>query len=182
VDVGVASHNLFDLAYGLVLAQERGAFEHVQFEMLEGMANHQRRALFEFSRNLLLYAPACKRENFISAIGYLIRRLDENTGEKNFLRHAFRLKVDSPEWNKLQEGFLNAFDAIEQTSSQPRRTQDRRQPPGLSSSAVARGWQHLINEPDTDFSLPQNGEWGQQIIAKWWPLTGDRCLHIPLGI
>ena len=54
MNVGVASHNLFDLGYGLVLAHERGALDRVQFEMLEGMANAQRRALFELTRNLLL--------------------------------------------------------------------------------------------------------------------------------
>ncbi len=96
MNVGVASHNLFDLAYGLVLAHERGAAGRAQFEMLEGMANQQRRALFEMTRNVLLYAPACEKKNFISAIGYLIRRLDENTGDENFLRHAFRLRVSSP--------------------------------------------------------------------------------------
>ncbi len=80
MNAGIASHNLFDLAYGLVLARERGALDQVQFEMLEGMANQQRRAIFELSHNLLLYAPACKKENFINAIGYLLRRLDENTG------------------------------------------------------------------------------------------------------
>ena len=47
VRVGVASHNLFDLAYGLVLAEAREVREFVHLEMLEGMANHQRRALFE---------------------------------------------------------------------------------------------------------------------------------------
>jgi len=34
MDVGIASHNLFDLAYGLVLAHERKAMDRVQFEML----------------------------------------------------------------------------------------------------------------------------------------------------
>ena len=43
VRLGVASHNIFDLAYGLVLASRTDAEERVQFEMLEGMANHQRR-------------------------------------------------------------------------------------------------------------------------------------------
>src|SRR6266496_1714940 len=85
VCVGVGSHNLFDLAYGVVLAGETGAGDRVQFEMLEGMANHQRRALLGHTRNLLLYAPACRREEFLNAIGYLIRRLDENTGPENFL-------------------------------------------------------------------------------------------------
>lgn len=181
MDVGVASHNLFDLAYGLVLAHEAGALDKVQFEMLEGMANHQRRALFEMSRNLLLYAPACKKENFINAIGYLIRRLDENTGPENFLRHAFKIQVGTPEWRKLEEGFLASFDAIASTSDAPRRTQNRQLPPA-AAAAVAKGWQHFENEPDTDFALPQNDEWAAQIAAHWESRCGDRAPQIPLVI
>ena len=181
MDAGIASHNLFDLAYGLVLAHERDALDKVQFEMLEGMANAQRRALFELSRNLLLYAPACRRENFINAIGYLIRRLDENTGPENFLRHAFNIKVDSPDWHKLEQGFLDAFAVIPGLSDAPRRDQDRNQPPP-AFNAVAKGWQHLHNEPDTDFALPQNGTWGEKIVTKWLPRCGDAAVQIPLVI
>ena len=181
MDVGVASHNLFDLAYGLVLAHERDAMDRVQFEMLEGMANAQRRALFELSRNLLLYAPACRRENFINAIGYLIRRLDENTGPENFLRHAFKIEVDSPEWRRLEQGFLAAFDAIGRTGDAPRRDQDRNEPP-VAPAAIARGWQHFENEPDTDFALPQNGEWAERIVGKWQSRCGEDAVQIPLVI
>jgi RHH-type proline utilization regulon transcriptional repressor/proline dehydrogenase/delta 1-pyrroline-5-carboxylate dehydrogenase len=181
MNAGLASHNLFDLAYGLVLTHERDAFDRVQIEMLEGMANHQRRALFEMSRNLLLYAPACRRENFINAIGYLIRRLDENTGPDNFLRYAFKIKVGTPEWVKLEQGFLASFEAIPGTSSAPRRTQNRQLPPA-KTNPVARGWLNFESEPDTDFALPQNGEWARQIIAKWHPLCGDRAAQIPLVI
>jgi len=181
MDAGLASHNLFDLAYGLVLAHERGALDKVQFEMLEGMANAQRRALFELSRNLLLYAPACRRESFINAIGYLIRRLDENTGPENFLRHAFKIEVDSPDWRKLERGFLEAFGAIPGLGEAPRRHQDRNQPP-QPVAAVPRGWQHLHNEPDTDFALPQNGAWGERIVARWLPRCGDDAVQVPLVI
>jgi RHH-type proline utilization regulon transcriptional repressor/proline dehydrogenase/delta 1-pyrroline-5-carboxylate dehydrogenase len=182
IDVGVASHNLFDLAYGLVLAHDANALDRVQFEMLEGMANHQRRALFEFSRRLLLYAPACKRDHFINAIGYLIRRLDENTGPENFLRHAFKIKVDTPEWQQLERGFLAAFDGISSTSDAPRRTQNRLLPVASKVEATVGGWQHLQNEPDTDFALPQNAEWGSQIIARWRPLCDERATQIPLVV
>ena len=181
MDVAVASHNLFDVAYGLVLAHEAQALNRVQFEMLEGMANNQRRALFELSRSLLLYAPACKKENFINAIGYLVRRLDENTGPDNFLRHAFKIKVGSSEWQKLEQGFVDSFAAIPSTSDAPRRTQNRQLPP-LPLPAVARGWQRFENEPDTDFALPQNGEWAKQIIGKWKSLSGDQAAQIPLVI
>ncbi len=130
VRVGVGSHNLFDLAYGVVLAGEVGAGDRVQFEMLEGMANHQRRALLGHTRNLLLYAPACRREEFLNAIGYLIRRLDENTGPENFLRHAFKLKVGSPDWEQLERGFRESFAIRAMHLTQPKRL----------SEALAKVW------------------------------------------
>ncbi|MEI9892825.1 MAG: bifunctional proline dehydrogenase/L-glutamate gamma-semialdehyde dehydrogenase [Chthoniobacter sp.] len=160
VRIGVASHNLFDLAYGLVLADAAQAGDRVQFEMLEGMANHQRRALFEHSRNLLLYAPACRKEDFLNAIGYLIRRLDENTGPDNFLRHAFKLRVGTDEWNALERGFREAFHLG--VSDAPRRTQNRLLPP-TESAREEMPWTEFVNEPDTDFSLPQNSDWAAAI-------------------
>src|SRR5437867_10971581 len=97
--------------------------------MLEGMANHQRRALLGHTRNLLLYAPACRREEFIHAIGYLIRRLDENTGPDNFLRHACRTRVGSTECLRLEEGLARSLDAIATLPEVPRRTQNPLQLP-----------------------------------------------------
>lgn len=163
VRIGVASHNLFDLAYGLVLADVANAGDRVQFEMLEGMANHQRRALFEHSRNLLLYAPACRKEDFLNAIGYLIRRLDENTGPDNFLRHAFRLRVGSEEWKTLERGFRDAFHLG--ISDAPRRTQDRLVPHSESPHEETP-WTEFVNEPDTDFALPQNTDWAEKIVQR----------------
>jgi RHH-type proline utilization regulon transcriptional repressor/proline dehydrogenase/delta 1-pyrroline-5-carboxylate dehydrogenase len=181
VRLGIASHNLFDLAYGLALVAEQNAFDQVQFEMLEGMANHQRRALFEVAQNLLLYAPVCRREDFIHAIGYLIRRLDENTGPENFLRHAFKIHVDGPEWRQLEEGFVKAFAAIGSTSESPRRTQNRLVEPAQPPRCGA-DWRKFTNEPDTDFSLPQNGEWAKQIVAKWETRCGQNAVEIPLVV
>ncbi len=182
IDVGIASHNLFDVAYGLVLASEQNALGRVQFEMLEGMANQQRRALFEFTRNLLLYAPACNKEHFVNAIGYLIRRLDENTGPENFLRHAFNIKVDSTEWQKLERGFLEALDIVPTVSKAPRRTQNRRSPVSEKLNAVGEGWQKLQCEADTDFSLPENVEWAHEVVARWQTRFGGYAVKIPLVI
>src|SRR3954447_5469010 len=164
VRLGIASHNLFTLAYGLVLATKISALDRVQFEMLEGMANHQRRAMFELTGNMLLYAPACRQEDFTNAIGYLVRRLDENTGPDNFLRHAFNIEVDSPEWHALEQQFVAAFEGKDQVSGTPRRTQDRRQVPSVKSHEPSNAGSRLStvdsrlfrNEPDTDWSLPHH--------------------------
>jgi len=181
VHVGLASHNLFDVAYGLVLTLEQGVQEKVQFEMLEGMANHQRRALAEVADNLLLYAPATRREQFVHAIGYLVRRLDENTGPDNFLSHAFKLEVDSEAWHRLTDQFLASFALIDSLPSEPRRTQDRcrqaQRPAGRDLTL-----QGFRNEPDTDFSLPHNVEWAREIIERWQPRCGNQAADIPLII
>ena len=165
VRVGVASHNLFDLALGLILRSTISVIANgpsVQFEMLEGMANHQRRSLEAETHDLLLYAPACRKENFVNAIGYLIRRLDENTGAENFLRHAFRLRVDSAEWQALERGFRESFTLPLSTSS--RRTQDRQA--ALAAEPLAEmALSKFQNEPDTDFTQPRNIAWAQQILS-----------------
>ena len=180
VQIGVASHNLFEVAFALILATRLGVFNAVQFEMLEGMANHQRRALRELSRNVLLYAPACTEQDFTSAIGYLVRRLDENTGPDNFLRHAFKITVDSPAWEHLQAQFLTATQMVETVSSAPRRTQDRRQTP--DQPAEPESWTQLVNEPDTDFSLAHNGQWAESIVSQWESRCDSQAIEIPITI
>lgn len=180
VGLGIASHNLFTMAYGLVLAVRAEALERVQFEMLEGMANHQRRALFELTQNMLLYAPACRQEDFVNAIGYLVRRLDENTGDENFLRHAFSLTVDSPEWQDLEQTFLASFGLMESVRSEPRRQQNREQGAGIGNQDTTNaGFQ---NEPDTDWSLPANGNWAQGIVERWQSRCGDAATEVPVVI
>ena len=62
VHLGVASHNLFDIAYGLVLREAHGVERWVEFEMLEGMANHQARAVQRARRwPAALRARSCAR-------------------------------------------------------------------------------------------------------------------------
>ena len=180
VRLGIASHNLFELAYGLVLTLQNNAFEYVQFEMLEGMANHQRRAMFELCDNLLLYAPACKKKDFIHAIGYLVRRLDENTGPDNFLRHAFRLEVAFARLATTRSSSsTTASSAADWLASRVARRTARQQPAEPHDETP---WQQFRNEPNTDFALPQNVEWAKQLIARWIGRHGDAATNIPLTI
>ena len=180
VRVGIASHNLFDISYALVLTVEREVGEFVQFEMLEGMANHQRRALTELAPNILLYAPATRQEDFVNAIGYLIRRLDENTGEDNFLRHTFKLEIGSPEWHSLEADFIQCFERIKDLPLAPRRTQDRTATPDRPTPRIESDT--FVNEPDTDFALSQNIKWAQDIIDRWKDRCGDDAVEIPLFV
>src|SRR5882724_3251641 len=162
VHLGVASHNLFDVAYGLVLREARHLEPWVEFEMLEGMANHQARAVKARAGGLLLYAPVVRAEDFHSAIAYLVRRLDENTAPENFLRHVFDLEPGSPDWNAERDRFLAAFDIETGLSDAPRRTQDRRAP--AVSCPGAAGFE---NDPETDWTLAANRDWIDAVVARW---------------
>ncbi len=181
VRLGIASHNLFEVAFALVQALENNALHLVQFEMLEGMANHQRRALFEICQSLLLYAPACRRDDFIHAIGYLVRRLDENTGSDNFLRHAFKLDVGSQDWQRLEAKFVESYEALHHVSDAPRRTQDRRQPP-VPTMSLDHPWQQFQNEPDTDFALAHNALWAEELVTQWKRRLTEQPCELPLVI
>jgi RHH-type proline utilization regulon transcriptional repressor/proline dehydrogenase/delta 1-pyrroline-5-carboxylate dehydrogenase len=166
VHLGIASHNLFDVAHGLVLREERGVEAWVEFEMLEGMANHQARAVHARAGGLLLYAPVVRAEDFHSAIAYLVRRLDENTAPENFLRHVFDLEPGSAEWIAERDRFLAAFSIESGLSDAPRRTQDRRAEaaaPPLPCPLAAK----FENDPDTDWTLAANRAWIEDVVARW---------------
>jgi len=180
VRLGVATHNLFEAAYALCLGAERGALESMQFEMLEGMANHQRRALSELAEDILLYAPATRREDFLNAVGYLVRRMDENTGPDNFLRHAFKLEVGNDDWNALEGMFVESFDRIATLPERSRRSQDRSAELGEDPGPVSL--ESFDNEPDTDFSLPQNLVWAESILARWADRVGEAAADIPVVV
>ena len=192
VHLGIASHNLFDVAYGLVLREERGVAEWVEFEMLEGMANHQARAVQKRAGGLLLYAPVVRAEDFHSAIAYLVRRLDENTAPDNFLRHVFGLEPGSAEWDLERDRFLAAFARVDGLTDAPRRTQDRGAEDdgdaaaagGASAAAAPEAATAgrragdlatpFANEPDTDWALGANREWMDRVRAEWRARPPDR--------
>ena len=182
VHLGIASHNLFDVAHGLVLRAARGVQAWVEFEMLEGMANHQARAVQARAGGLLLYAPVVRAEDFHSAIAYLVRRLDENTAEENFLRHVFGLEPGSAEWHREAERFLAAFSIVEGLSDLPRRTQDRAAEEAAPSGAGGerRAGALFDNEPDTDWALPANRAWIERAMAAWRE-AGPRPVPLQIG-
>lgn len=175
VRLGVASHNLFDIAFAMLLRLENEVQSYVGFEMLEGMADHIRRVVQKLTGDMLLYCPVATKAEFQHAIAYLIRRLDENTGPENFLRHAFGLRPGTDVWDSQTLLFSQSCDEIETTSLQPRRTQNRLTAPQSIDSTAP-----FENEPDTDFSLAQNRRWAEE-LAKSWQRRKIEPLPIVIG-
>lgn len=175
--VGVASHNLFTIAYAYLLSRKLGSAEYMTFEMLEGMADHVWRAQSQLGNHVILYAPVVKDEHFLNAVSYLVRRMDENTAPDNFLTHSFNLKPGTDTWRFLQNQFEEAYKMKDVITHIPTRTQNR-----LHRYTPVPPADVMKNEPDTDFDLAQNQEWVRNIFAKWKKSPADSPEIIPLQI
>lgn len=161
--IGMASHNLFTISYAYLLTEMyKTPKDCFCFEMLEGMANHVWRAQKKLGNHVILYTPVVKKEHFLNAISYLVRRMDENTAPDNFLTHSFSLKPDTKEWRELEQQFIKAYNMKDSITHIPTRTQDRNQP-----YAGQEPQDEMINEPDTDFDRFCNQQWVEKIFAKW---------------
>lgn len=160
VSLGIASHNLFDVAYGLLLRASRGVEAHVGFELLEGMAEPLRRVLCELTGDLLAYCPVVADASMQTAIAYLLRRLDENTAHDNFLRSSFAMQSGDAGFGRERKRFEAACALAASVDERPRRTQDRRMP------AVAPTAGRFENEPDTEFARPENREWIGDVLRE----------------
>ena len=181
VHLGIASHNLFELAYAYAVARRHRVTQFFSFEMLEGMADHVRRAIQETDEEMVLYAPVATKAEFISAIAYLIRRLDENTAEENFLRYVPSLKADSNEWKFLEKQFVASYHHRAKAGTLPHRTQNRNKE--LFSGKMGAFYEReFSNEPDTDWALRANREWAEGIRDKWRKKPDDACMEIPLVV
>ena len=108
VRIGVASHNLFHIAFALEIAKKRNVMEQLDLEMLEGMANPEALAIAKRSMRILLYAPVTRADDFASAVAYLVRRLDENTAVENYLRSSFEIGTNAEKFREQSNRFLDS--------------------------------------------------------------------------
>ncbi len=159
VRIGVAGHNLFDVAFAWLLATAREVEHQLDIEMLLGMATAQAQAVRADTRRLLLYTPVVHPGEFDAAIGYLVRRLEENASPENFMSGIFDL--DDPEvFEREAQRFAASLEALDASVPRPNRLQNRMNPP------LPRAPQEFRNEPDTDPALAANRVWARDVIAR----------------
>jgi RHH-type proline utilization regulon transcriptional repressor/proline dehydrogenase/delta 1-pyrroline-5-carboxylate dehydrogenase len=160
VRIGVAGHNLFDLAYSWLLAQKRGVQSGIEFEMLLGMAPGQAEAVKRDVGGLLLYTPVVHPAEFDVAIAYLIRRLEEGASHDNFMSAVFELSKNETLFEREKNRFLTSLAALDTKIPASNRVQNR------SAKQVAMPTDSFRNAADTDPSIAANREWGAGIIAR----------------
>jgi RHH-type proline utilization regulon transcriptional repressor/proline dehydrogenase/delta 1-pyrroline-5-carboxylate dehydrogenase len=93
-----ASHNIRSIAAAIELARELSVpDQRYEFQVLYGMAEPVRKAILNRTGRLRLYCPYGP---MIPGMGYLVRRLLENTSNTSFLRQTY---VDAAGVEKLLE-------------------------------------------------------------------------------
>ena len=182
VRIGVAGHNLFDVALARLLAKARGAQQGVEFEMLLGMATGQAEAVRREVGSLLLYTPVVHPEEFDVAIAYLIRRLEEGASSDNFMSAVFEMGDNPVFFDRERDRFLASLGDLEAITGsgdassfnvpKPNRQQDRGSYDAAGAEArvearLAAGREGAFdNVPDTDPDLPGNRAWGREIAGR----------------
>ena len=176
VRVGVAGHNLFDIAHAWLLAKQRRVDARIDFEMLLGMGTAQADSVKRDVGGLVLYSPIVHPAEFDSAIPYLIRRLEEHSSSENFLSGAFDLASDENVFKREAERFRASVAGL--ASSTPispdgqlsphlplsHRTQDRRR--SVPVAPVDTAPRVFVNDPATDPSIAGNRFWGREILTR----------------
>ncbi|GAA4624966.1 bifunctional proline dehydrogenase/L-glutamate gamma-semialdehyde dehydrogenase [Cellulomonas oligotrophica] len=160
VRLGVAGHNLFDVAYAWLLAGRRGVRHAVEMEMLLGMAQGQAEAVLREVGGLLLYTPVVHPREFDVAIAYLIRRLEEGASSANFMSAVFDLDRDEALFARERDRFLASLAALDGEVPGPHRVADRH---AATPPAAPGAFQ---NTPDTDPSVPANRAWVRDVLAR----------------
>ena len=148
--------------------------------MLEGMGHIHYNSLKQDIKNFVFYTPTCSKKNFTNAIGYLVRRLDENSEEGNFMRYISNLKVDSRDWETLKKDFVDSFHKIETVSEQKKRKQNRNKEKNLLSFSE-KNIEWFENEADTDFVLLENRRWAKEILENWKNKTIETTIPLVIG-
>ncbi|WP_347754396.1 bifunctional proline dehydrogenase/L-glutamate gamma-semialdehyde dehydrogenase [Agrococcus sp. ProA11] len=160
VELGVAGHNLFDVAFAWLLGKQRGVTAGVEFEMLLGMAQGQAEVVRRDVGGLLLYTPVVHPSEFDVAIAYLIRRLEEGASRENFMSAVFELATSEPLFERERDRFLASLDALAAEAPATHRVQDRTAAPEPAETSGFR------NAPDSDPSLPANQSWAAGIRER----------------
>ena len=168
--VGIAGHNLFDLAFAHVLSVRRGVQAYVEYEMLQGMAQHLSAQVKQTVGSLLLYTPVVRASEFQVAVAYLTRRLEENGSPANFMSGVFDITTSPVVFSRERMRFESSLTLLEEVKSVPNRKQNRlNEKPQLQ--------QTFLNVADTDPSLANNRYWINQVIAGAKSLEENLAPH-----
>ncbi|MEI6825802.1 MAG: L-glutamate gamma-semialdehyde dehydrogenase [Desulfuromonadales bacterium] len=152
-----ASHNIRSISAVMEMAKELNVPDsRYEFQVLYGMAEPVRKGILKVVGRIRLYAPY---GNMVPGMGYLVRRLLENTANESFLRQSFA--EDAQIERLLEDPAVTAQRDRNERNNKPRKTITG--PGGLARFA---------NEAMVDFTRPDHRAAFPKAIAAVRALTG----------
>ena len=152
-----ASHNIRTISAVLEIAAELKVPEsRYEFQVLYGMAEPVRKGILKVVGRIRLYAPY---GNMVPGMGYLVRRLLENTANESFLRQSF---AEDAQIDRLLED-----PAVTAERERSERSHKRR-----PVAAGPGGLTRFNNEPMVDFTRPDHRTEFSGALAKVRAATG----------
>jgi RHH-type proline utilization regulon transcriptional repressor/proline dehydrogenase/delta 1-pyrroline-5-carboxylate dehydrogenase len=155
-----ATHNIRSIAAVIEQARELAVpAARYEFQLLFGMAEPVRTAILEAAGRVRLYCPCGA---LVPGMGYLVRRLLENTANESFLRQSFtegqavRLLLENPAEALMRE-------------PAPREAAREALSPG------AAGLPRFVNEPQVDFTRRDHREAFPAALAELRQRLGATC-------
>ncbi len=131
-----ASHNVRTISAVMEIAKELNVDDsRYEFQVLYGMAEPVRRGILKIAGRVRLYCPY---GDMVPGMGYLVRRLLENTANESFLRQSF---VEEASLEKLLEDPHKTAER-----ERIKREQNRKE------VASVEGFGPFVNEPMVDFT------------------------------
>ncbi len=135
-----ASHNVRTISSVMENALELKVPEdRYEFQVLYGMAEPVRKSIQKVAGRIRLYSPY---GSMVPGMGYLVRRLLENTANESFLRQSF---IEEEQIEKLLEDPDVTAQRIRMQTSTP----------ATASSSAINGLPPFVNEPVADFTKPE---------------------------
>ena len=132
-----ASHNIRTISAVMEMANElRVPESQYEFQVLYGMAEPVRKGILKVAGRIRLYCPY---GDMVPGMGYLVRRLLENTANESFLRRSFA--EDDRIDHLLEDPEKNAEQRRSERAAKPERP-----------AAVRGGLPCFANEPMVDFT------------------------------
>jgi len=146
-----ASHNIRSISAVMEMAQELKVPEsRYEFQVLYGMAEPVRKGILKVAGRIRLYCPY---GDMVPGMGYLVRRLLENTANESFLRQSFA--EDAQVERLLEDPIVTAERERAERAQKPRKT--RTGPGGLT---------RFDNEAMVDFTRADHRAAFPQAIAQ----------------
>ncbi|NRD26457.1 proline dehydrogenase family protein [Frigoribacterium sp. VKM Ac-2836] len=161
VRVGLAGHDVFDLARAVTVARRHATDHLLDVEMWLGSAPGLAEAVRSDLGSLVLQVPVIHPGEFDSAVRHLVGRLDALADPEGFLSSTLDVDHEAA-FAREARRHDRAVATVNELSSLPRRRQDR-------SGPLDEGPDHVVDfvaEGDTDPSLDGNRRWARGVLGR----------------